>query len=42
MHKWIKLPPEYQEIYRQMVVETQRPDFTATNMLTTAWGIKSE
>src|SRR5262249_34071217 len=38
--KWMKLPPEYQELYRQMVVETQQPDFEATQMLTTAWGIK--
>jgi ubiquinone/menaquinone biosynthesis C-methylase UbiE len=42
LRKWIKLPSDYQEIYRQMVVETQRPDFVATQMLTTAWGIKSE
>ena len=42
LRKWIKLPPDYQEIYRQMVVETRRPDFIATQMLTTAWGIKSE
>jgi ubiquinone/menaquinone biosynthesis C-methylase UbiE len=41
LRKWIKLPPEYQELYRQMVDETQRPDFVATSMLTTAWGIKS-
>jgi hypothetical protein len=42
LRKWIKLPSDYQEIYRQMVVETQRPDFTATNIFTTAWGIKKE
>jgi ubiquinone/menaquinone biosynthesis C-methylase UbiE len=41
MHKWIKLPPDYQELYRQMVIETQRPDFEATQMLTTAWGTKN-
>jgi ubiquinone/menaquinone biosynthesis C-methylase UbiE len=42
LRKWIKLPPDYQEIYQQMVVETQQSDFTATNILTTAWGIKSK
>lgn len=41
LRKWIKLPPDYQETYRQMMIETQRPDFVATSTLTTAWGIKS-
>jgi ubiquinone/menaquinone biosynthesis C-methylase UbiE len=40
INKWIKLPPDYQDLYQQMVVETQRPDFVATQMLTTAWGSK--
>jgi ubiquinone/menaquinone biosynthesis C-methylase UbiE len=42
LRKWIKLPSDYQEIYQQMVFETQQSDFTATNILTTAWGIKNE
>jgi ubiquinone/menaquinone biosynthesis C-methylase UbiE len=41
LRQWIKLSPDYQELYRQMVNETQRPDFVATQMLTTAWGTKS-
>jgi ubiquinone/menaquinone biosynthesis C-methylase UbiE len=41
LRKWIKLPFDYQEIYRQMVVETQRPDFVATQTLMTAWGTKA-
>ncbi len=38
MRKWIKLPPDYQDIYQQLVYETQQPDFEAANTLTTAWG----
>ena len=41
LRKWIKLPSDYQEIYQQMVFETQKSDFTATNILTTAWVVKS-
>jgi ubiquinone/menaquinone biosynthesis C-methylase UbiE len=41
LRKWIKLPSDYQEIYQQMVIETQRPDFVAINIFTAAWGIKS-
>jgi ubiquinone/menaquinone biosynthesis C-methylase UbiE len=42
MRKWIKLPPDYQDLYRQMMDEIQRPDFVSTNLLTTAWGSKNE
>ena len=38
LQKWIKLPANYQALYQQMLIETQRADFTATNTLTTAWG----
>jgi ubiquinone/menaquinone biosynthesis C-methylase UbiE len=40
MQKWIKMPPDYQELYQQMVKEIQKPDFVVTNMFTAAWGIK--
>jgi ubiquinone/menaquinone biosynthesis C-methylase UbiE len=40
MQKWIKLPPDYQELYRQMVKELQRSDFVVSNVFTTAWGRK--
>jgi ubiquinone/menaquinone biosynthesis C-methylase UbiE len=40
LRRWIKIPPDYQDLYQQMVKETQRPDFAATQTLTTAWGIK--
>jgi ubiquinone/menaquinone biosynthesis C-methylase UbiE len=40
MRKWIKIPPDYQDIYQQMVDETRRPDFMAANTLVTAWGFK--
>ncbi len=38
MRKWIKLPPDYQDIYQQMLDETQQPDFEVTGTVTTAWG----
>lgn len=42
IRKWIKLPPDYQDLYQQMLIEIQQPDFVATNRLTTAWGIKGK
>ncbi len=38
LRKWIKLPSDYQDIYRQLVYETQQLDYEATPMLTTVWG----
>jgi ubiquinone/menaquinone biosynthesis C-methylase UbiE len=40
LRKWIKLPSDYQELYRQMVIETQQPDFFALNIFTSVWGNK--
>jgi ubiquinone/menaquinone biosynthesis C-methylase UbiE len=40
LRKWIKLPANYQDLYRQMMLETQQPDFEATSMLISAWGIR--
>ena len=41
MRKWIKLPAEYDEVYQQMLKEIQQPDFTASNTVLTAWGVKA-
>ena len=41
LRKWVKLPSEYQDLYQQMVEETQKSDFRATNTLISAWGIKA-
>ena len=38
MQKWIRLPKDYETIYRQAVVEMQQPDFVAKVALLTAWG----
>ncbi len=38
LRKWTKLPSDYQDIYQQLVYETQQPDFEATPTLTTVWG----
>ncbi len=38
LRKWIRLPDDYAEIYQQMLIEMQQPDFVATWNLLTAWG----
>ncbi len=38
LHKWGRVPDDYEQIYQQMLSETQQPDFTATGVLLTAWG----
>lgn len=40
IQKWIRLPDDYEQIYRQMIAEIHQPDFTATANLLTAWGTK--
>jgi ubiquinone/menaquinone biosynthesis C-methylase UbiE len=40
-HKWTRVPSDYEEIYQQALKEMQQPDFVATWMLLTAWGIRS-
>lgn len=39
LHKWTRVPENYEDLYQQMLDETQRPDFVATWKLLTAWGI---
>ncbi len=36
--KWVKFPDDYDELYKQMVEETQQPDFEVSITLLTAWG----
>jgi ubiquinone/menaquinone biosynthesis C-methylase UbiE len=38
LHKWTRVPEDYEAIYQQMLSETQQPDFMATGGLLTAWG----
>jgi ubiquinone/menaquinone biosynthesis C-methylase UbiE len=38
LRKWTQLPDDYDAIYRQMLSETQHPDYVATWKLLTAWG----
>ncbi len=38
MRKWIKLPDDYQDIYQQLVYDSQQPDFKSTSTFITAWG----
>ena len=41
LKKWTQVPDNYNEIYQQMLTEVQQPDFEATWILLTTWGIKS-
>ncbi len=38
MRRWIKLPSDYQDIYQQLVDDSQQPDFEMVSTFTTAWG----
>jgi ubiquinone/menaquinone biosynthesis C-methylase UbiE len=41
IHKWTRVPDDYQTIYQQMLSEIQQPGFVATWTLLTAWGQKA-
>jgi ubiquinone/menaquinone biosynthesis C-methylase UbiE len=41
LQQWIRVPDNYEDIYRQMLHETQRKDFVATSHILTAWGTRS-
>ena len=41
LQKWIRLPDDYEDIYQQMLQETQLPGFVATSRTLTAWGTRS-
>lgn len=38
LRKWTRVPEDYEELYQQMLSETQQPDFVATQSLLTTWG----
>lgn len=40
LHKWTRVPDDYNAIYQHMLDEMQQPDFFATWNLLTAWGVK--
>ncbi|HEX7736874.1 MAG TPA: hypothetical protein VF458_18660, partial [Ktedonobacteraceae bacterium] len=39
LHKWIKVPDDYDETYQQAIREMQQPDFVGKGTAFTAWGI---
>lgn len=39
--KWMRLPDDFEQIYNQAVQEMQQPEFAATHILLTAWGINA-
>ena len=41
LHKWTRVPDNYEEIYQQMLVELQRPDFEGIVEILTVWGINT-
>ncbi len=41
LHKWTKVPADYEAIYQQALQEMQQPDFEATWRLVTAWGTRA-
>ncbi|HEX7736036.1 MAG TPA: class I SAM-dependent methyltransferase [Ktedonobacteraceae bacterium] len=41
LHKWIKVPDDYEGLYQQMLYEMQQPDFAVTGQTITAWGVKA-
>jgi ubiquinone/menaquinone biosynthesis C-methylase UbiE len=38
LRKWTRVPDDYEDIYQQMLSETQQPDFVVTQGMLTAWG----
>ena len=38
LRKWTQVPDDYEDIYQQMLVEMQAPDFVTTWQVLTAWG----
>ncbi|GAC1485651.1 MAG: hypothetical protein NVS2B12_40590 [Ktedonobacteraceae bacterium] len=38
LHKWVRVPDNYEELYQQMLVEMQQADFVASWELLTVWG----
>jgi len=42
LQKWTRVPDDYEEIYQQMLSETQEPGCVTTIQVVTAWGTKGE
>jgi ubiquinone/menaquinone biosynthesis C-methylase UbiE len=42
LQRWGCTPEDYDAIYQQALVEMQQPDFRATSLLLTTWGMKPE
>ncbi|WP_165422901.1 class I SAM-dependent methyltransferase [Ktedonosporobacter rubrisoli] len=40
IRKWVGVVEDYEQLYQQMLVEIQQPEFAATWNLVTAWGTK--
>ncbi len=38
LQKWVHVPDDYEEIYQQMLKDTEQPEFVATAKLFTVWG----
>ena len=38
LQKWTRTPDDYQELYQQMLLEMQQPDFESTAFVRTIWG----
>lgn len=41
LRKWIQVPDNYEDLYQQMLDETQRPDFVSRGSISTVWGTNS-
>ncbi|HEY0755921.1 MAG TPA: class I SAM-dependent methyltransferase [Ktedonobacteraceae bacterium] len=41
IHKWTRVPDDYESLYHRMVREIQQPDFRVDGQGVTAWGFKS-
>lgn len=38
LQKWIKVPEDYQELYQQLLLDLQKPDFDINGFMLTVWG----
>ena len=38
LHKWTRVPDDYNDLYQQMLLETRQPDFVTRGSMLTAWG----
>lgn len=42
LHKWLRVPENYQELCQRAISEMRKPDFVATWHMLTAWGNKTD